>query len=98
MNYRIENKTLEKIDTDRKFNGGYSRDIVKAIRKRFQQIRAAANENDLRSQKSLRFEKLKGKRKHQYSIRLNDQFRMIFELEREGSSNRLIVKRVEDYH
>jgi toxin HigB-1 len=98
MIYRIESKTLDRIDTDREFNGGFSRDIVKAIRKRFQQVRAAEDENVLRSQVSLHFEKLKGNRKHQYSIRLNKQFRLIFELKEENSSKTLVVKSVEDYH
>ena len=98
MDYRLENKTLEKIDTDPRFNGGYSRDIVKAFRKRLQAIRAARDENDLRALKSLRLEKLKGERKHEYSMRLNDQFRLIFELEKQARSNRIVVRDIEDYH
>jgi hypothetical protein len=42
---------------------------------RMQSIRAAANENDLREMKSNHFEKLKGDRKGDYSIRLNLTFR-----------------------
>jgi proteic killer suppression protein len=63
-----------------------------------QQIRSATNENDLRALKSLRFEKLKGQRKHEYSLRLNDQYRLIFEIEKGDGPNTIVVKGIEDYH
>jgi len=43
-------------------------------------------------------EKLSGDREGQYSIRLNDQFRMIFELIGEGLDKRLRIVGVVDYH
>jgi proteic killer suppression protein len=79
MRYRHANKALRRIDEDPDFNGGYAANLVRAFRMRMQAIRAAANENDLRALKSLRFEKLKGDRQHEYSMRLNDQFRLIFQ-------------------
>jgi proteic killer suppression protein len=78
MRYRHANKTLRRIDEEPGFGGGYGVNLARAFRMRMQAIRAALNENDLRALKSLRFEKLKGERKHQYSMRLNDQFRLIF--------------------
>ena len=63
-----------------------------------QAIRAAAHENDLRSLKSLHFEKLRGERKGQYSIRLNAQFRLVFEIEQGEQGNILVILGVEDYH
>jgi len=98
MQFRHANKTLKKIDEDADFDGGFSLDLVKAFRKRMQAIRAAANENDLREMKSHRFEKLKGDRQGQYSIRLNDQFRLIFEIEKADGGNRLVVIEITDYH
>jgi proteic killer suppression protein len=62
-----------------------------------QAIRSAANENDLRDLKSNHFEKLKGNRKGQYSIRLNDQFRLIFEIEETKGGNRLAIREIADY-
>ena len=41
-----------------------------------------------------RFEKLKGKRKGQYSIRINDQYRICFKWEKENTVDVEIV----DYH
>ena len=44
-------------------------------------ISAAPTEQDSYRMKSLHYEKLKGKRSHQRSMRLNDQFRLIVEIE-----------------
>ena len=52
----------------------------------------------LRAIKSYRFEKLKGDRQGDYSIRLNDQFRLTFPIEEEDGGNRLVILDIEDYH
>jgi proteic killer suppression protein len=44
-----------------------------------QYIRAASDERDFYALKSLHYEKLHGKRSHQRSMRLNDQFRLILQ-------------------
>ena len=44
---------------------------IKAFRLRMQTIRGARDERDFYVLKSLRFKKLEGQRKHQYSMRLN---------------------------
>jgi len=48
--------------------------------------------------KSLHFEKLKRKRRHEYSMRLNKQFRLIYRIEKAGQHNQLVVTGIEDYH
>lgn len=47
---------------------------------------------------SLHCEKLKGDRSHQHSIRLNDQWRLIFELEGKGAAKVVAIVSIEDYH
>ena len=89
---------LQKIDDDLEFNGRLGLNIANAFRTLMLHIRAVDNENDLRRMKSLRFEKLKGKRQHEYSMRLNKQFRLIFQIEKVGEHNQLIVTGIEDYH
>jgi toxin HigB-1 len=98
MQFRHTNKDLKKIDEDADFDGGLPPGVVKAFRMRMQFIRAAANENDLRGMKSYRFEKLKGDRQGQYSIRLNNQFRLIFEIEKTEGGNRVAICDITDYH
>ena len=72
--------------------------IVRAFRKRMQQIRAAADERDFYSLKSLHFEKLKGNRQDNYSMRLNDQYRLILRLEGEAPKKVVRLIGIEDYH
>jgi proteic killer suppression protein len=98
MQFRHANKILKRIDEDADFDGGFSPGVVKAFRGRMQFIRAATNENDLRAMKSFHFEKLKGDRKGQCSIRLNNQFRLLFEIEKMKGGNRLAILEIADYH
>ncbi len=98
MEFEFRDKNLRRLYTEEGFNAGFAEAIVTAFRKRMQQIRSAQNQRDLRALKSLRFEKLKGKRKHQHSLRLNDQWRLIFEIEKKGSEEQLIIVAIEDYH
>ncbi len=90
--------SLEKLEQDASYNPGYSAAIVKAFRKRMWAIRNAADERDLREMKSSRLEKLKGDRKGQYSMRLNDQWRLLLEIEGKGTNKRIVVVAIEDYH
>jgi toxin HigB-1 len=48
--------------------------------------------------KSYRFEKLKGDREGDYSIRVNDQFRLTFQIEKGDDGNRLVVLNIKDCH
>jgi len=98
MEVRFDDSSLDKLEIDAHFSAGFSNAIVKAFRKRMQTIRAASNERVFYQLRSLRFERLKGKRKHQYSMRLNDQWRLIIEMEGQAPNKQVIVKTIEDYH
>ena len=95
MNIRFADIDLDRLEVDAKFTAGWSQAIVRAYRRRINEIRAAADERDLRA---ARFEKLKGKRSHQYSIRLNDQYRLILQIEDNLDSKTVVVVSIEDYH
>ncbi|SRR6266404_94159 len=95
---RFKDESLDKVERDAKCSAGRGAAIDKAFRKRMQQIRAAADEREFYALKSLRFEKLKGERSHQHSMRLNDQWRLILEIGGEGPNKKLTVVGVEDYH
>ena len=86
------------METDPSYNGGYPPGIVKAFRKRMQLIRNAKDERDLYAIKGNRFEKLKGDRAHQHSMRLNDQMRLVVELKTGNPKNKIVVRAIEDYH
>lgn len=98
MEIEFKADELDKLETDKDFTGGYAREIVKAFRKRMQTIRAAVDERDLYAIKGNHFEKLKGDRSHQHSLRLNDQIRLIVEIVPGSPKNKIIVIGIENYH
>jgi proteic killer suppression protein len=98
MEVIFRDESLDRLEADIDFVGQYEQGIFRAFRKRMQQIRSAIDERDFYNQKSLRFEKLKGSRKHQYSMRLNDQWRLILEFKKSGQHKVVVIICIEDYH
>ncbi|MBL4698185.1 MAG: type II toxin-antitoxin system RelE/ParE family toxin [Phycisphaerales bacterium] len=98
MEIEFRDPDFDRLETDPDFNAGFGQAIVKAYRKRVQWIRAARDERDFYEFKSWHFEKLRGNRGHQRSIRLNDQWRLIIEIKECNPSNTLVVVGIEDYH
>ena len=92
------NASLDRLETDGKYDAGFSQSIVKAFRKRMQTIRAAPDERTFYALKSLHFEKLKGNRSHQHSMMLNDQWRLIVELKGGARNKVIVIVSIEDYH
>lgn len=98
MEVEFGDADLDRLETDARFTGGFAAGVVSAYRRRLQQIRSALDERDFYQLKSLHFEKLKGNRSHQRSMRLNDQYRLIVKLIGEGQEKVVHVVGIEDYH
>ncbi len=98
MEVEFADPDLDRLETDPKFNAGFSREIVRAYRKLMQVIRNAPDERVFYGMKALRFEKLKGPRDHQRSMRLNNQWRLIIELRPSSPKNVVVLIAIEDYH
>jgi len=98
MEVRFSDRKLQRLEHDREYTLGFAREVVKAFRKRIQFIRSAADDRDFYGMSSLRFEKLRGQRRHQCSMRLNKQWRLILEFENDGDSKVVVVVSIEDYH
>lgn len=94
----FDDPDLDRLETDLHFSDGRSPEVVRGFRKVLQSIRAAPDERTLYALRGLRFEKLKGKRQHQHSLRINKQWRLIAELRGKGSERHIAVIAVEDYH
>lgn len=97
MRIRFADKGLERLESDPGYAAGLGRDIVRAFRKVVQVIRNATDERDFYAMKSLHYEKLKGQRSHQRSMRLNIQFRLIVEIDR-GDGKTVVVMGVEKHY
>ena len=76
-------KSFKSKEAEKIFNRTYSRKLPQSIQKIIMRklwiIDAAILLNDLRIPPSNHLEALKGKRKNQYSIRINDQWRICFQ-------------------
>lgn len=75
-------KTFACAETEKIFNDergtGIPNQIVKRARRKLLMINASRNINDLRVPPGNHLEKLSGDRAGQYSIRVNDQYRVCF--------------------
>lgn len=75
-------KSFKCRETERIFHGRFSRRFSKGIQRiaarKLEMISASAELNSLKIPPSNHLEKLKGKRKGQLSIRVNDQWRICF--------------------
>ena len=79
---------------NREFSKKLPSDIQRAARRKLEVLDAAESLNDLRIPPSNRLEKLKGERRSQHSIRINDQWRICFEWRERDVFEAEIV----DYH
>jgi len=93
---RFKDRNLARLETEEQ--GGLDQAIVRAFRKRMQQIRAAPDERTFYALRSLHFEELRGNRAGQHSMRLNDQMRLTMEFEGKEADKVIVILAIEDYH
>ena len=98
MRFEFDDDKLAALYTDEKGAHKYPVGVVDSFFEVMDHIKAANNEQDLRAFKSLRFERLSGQRKHQHSLRLNDQYRLVVELQDDERGKFLLIISLEDYH
>jgi proteic killer suppression protein len=98
MEVEFDDYDLDRLETDAQYTAGHSQEVVRAYRKRMQQIRAFRDERDFLTVRSLNFEKLKGNREGQHSIRLNLQWRLIFEIRGDHPCKVIGIIEIVDYH
>lgn len=89
---------LDDLETDEHCKSRFDKSIVRAYRRLMRFIRDSADERDLRAYPGRNFERLKGNRSHQHSMRINDQWRLIFEVKKGIPKNTIHVVAIEDYH
>ena len=90
-------KGFRRADTRALFESGKSKRfsaIAKVATRKLAQLDAAQTLDFLRSPPGNRLEMLKGERKGQFSIRINDQYRLCFRWTNEGPTDVELV----DYH
>lgn len=82
MIVKFKDKKLETLYLDSTSKGykGFPADILKPFRKTVVKLENSLNIENLRQQKSLDFKSRDFYKKNTYSVRVNDQYRIIFEL------------------
>lgn len=70
------------------------KDVWPIARRKLDALNAALTPSDLRAHPGNRLEKLEGKLKDRWSVRLDDQFRLVFRFENGAASEAQIL----DYH
>lgn len=98
MEIIFKDQKLELIETNRAAESGFPVAIIKSCRRKLIFLRSATDERTLREWKSLHYEKLSGEKEGKKSIRLNDQWRLIFEIDTRCNPNRISILSIEDYH
>lgn len=99
MNIKYRDPDLQRLAEDRSFRQKkWSTDIVKAFRKQIHRISQASDERDLYAIKALRLEKLSGNRKGTSSIRINDQYRLMINIEKDDDGKIVVIIEIVDYH
>ncbi|MCX6023826.1 MAG: type II toxin-antitoxin system RelE/ParE family toxin [Chloroflexi bacterium] len=98
MDVEFATADLDRLETDPAFDMRLPAAVVKGYRRRLDDIYSAVDERDFYQLKSLHYEKLKGSRQRQRSMRINNQYRLVIELlDRDGGKVVRIVS-IEDYH
>lgn len=98
MRIRFKDKKLEKLYTDEEGVKKYPSQVIDKFFDLMSIIDSAKSERDFYALKSLHFEKLSGKRSHQRSMRLNKQWRLVLEIEKDDEGKLVVIIDIEDYH
>ncbi|MGB9152523.1 MAG: type II toxin-antitoxin system RelE/ParE family toxin [Alphaproteobacteria bacterium] len=98
MRIEFANDALARICTDAAHKMGLPITVIKAARRKLIQLEAAVDERDLRNLKGLHYKKLQGSRDGQRSIRINDQYRIVFTLAENERPPVITVIEIDDTH
>ncbi len=98
MELEFDDEELDGLSRNESSDHRFPPGIGRIFRKRIQYLRASPDERALYAMNSLNYEQLKGKRKGEYSVRLNQQYRIVFRYTEGKASKKIIVMSVEDYH
>lgn len=91
-------KEHSKIETGEALQLKLPLSVIKATRKKLTLLKAAPDERTLRNWKSFHYEKLKGNKKGLKSIKINEQWRMVFTIDNNTNPPTISVIDIEDYH
>ena len=98
MRFRLKDKELQLLWETGHHSGFLLKAVVKQFFEAILEINAARDVRSLYIAKSLLFEKRKGERKNQHSLRLTRKRRLVVELEEGEGTTAVKIIGIEDYH
>ncbi|MBF0372024.1 MAG: type II toxin-antitoxin system RelE/ParE family toxin [Alphaproteobacteria bacterium] len=98
MKVEFADDDLARICTDQAHRLGLPVAVIKAARLKLLQIEAAKDERDLRNLRGLHYKKLQGDREGQKSIRVNDQYRIVFTISENQHAPVVTIIEIGDTH
>ena len=98
MEIIFDDEHLAWVLTNHPERSGVPPTLIASLRRKLHFIRNAPDERTLREWKSLHYEKLKGDRQGQRSVRLNDRMRLVFVIDDQSGPLKVRIRGVEDYH
>lgn len=98
MDIEFADPDLAAIETAEAGRTGLPVPVIRAARRKLTVLRAATDDRVLRNWKSLHYEKLKGDRAGQRSIRVNEKYRIVFKLDSDTEPQKATILAIEDYH
>lgn len=76
----------------------FSKDIIKQYKKKIQLLIVVSSLAQLKQFRGLNFEFLKGDRKGEFSIRLNNQYRLIFEQKSDKEISIVLINEISKHY
>lgn len=98
MKVEFADDELAQICTDQAFRLGLPVAVIRTARTRLIQLEAARDERDLRNLKGLHYKKGKGDRADERSVRINDQYRIVFTLSDDERPPIIRITKIGDTH
>lgn len=98
MKVEFADDGLSQICTDQAYRLGLPVAVIRTARTRIIQLEAARDERDLRNLKGLHYKKGKGERAGERSVRINDQYRIVFTLSDDEQPPIIRITEIGDTH
>lgn len=98
MKVEFADDDLARICTDEAHKLGLPFAVIRAARNKLVQLEAATDERDLRMLKGLNYKKLQADKDGRRSIRVNDQYRIVFTLSEDQRPPVLTILEIGDTH
>lgn len=98
MKVRFGDDRLALVETNQAHRLKLPVQVVQVARRRIRFLREAQDERDLYGMVSLHYEKLTGEREGQRSIRLNNQWRIVLEIDRDCQPLEIVILEISNHY